>query len=49
MNEERLNSSYHKETSLLFGRVNQSTGLYTTGTSIMKELMLCYLCVFIEI
>ena len=24
-------------------------GFYTTGTSVMKELMLCYLHVFIEI
>ena len=40
---------YYTETSPLICSPNQRTGLYTTGTSVMKELMLFYLHVYIEI
>ena len=40
---------YYTKTSVSICRTNQQTGLYTTRTSVMKELMLCYLHVFIEI
>ena len=33
----------------LISRANQWTGFYTSWTSVMKELMLCYLHVFMEI
>ena len=54
MGKERLNSlmtggPYHIETSLLICKANQWTGFYTTVTSVIKKLMLCYLYVFIEI
>ena len=39
---------YYTETSLFICRTNQWTGFYTTRASVMKELMLCYLHVFIE-
>ena len=50
MSEERLNSFMTDVliTSPLIYRVNHWTGFYTTGTSVMKEFMLCYLHVFIE-
>ena len=41
--------AYHIETRSLIKRVNQWTGFCTTGTFTMKELILCYLHVFIEI
>ena len=31
---------YHKETSLSIFRVNERTGFYTIGSSVIKELML---------
>ena len=34
---------HYAETSSLIFRTNQWTGFYTTGTSVMKELMLCLL------
>ena len=40
---------YHIETRPLISRENQWTGFYTIGTFVMKELMLSYLHVFIEI
>ena len=40
---------YYTETSALICRENKWTGFYMRGTSVMKELMLCYLHVFIEI
>ena len=40
---------YYTETSPLICRTNQWTDFYTAGTSVMKELMLYYLHVFIEI
>ena len=40
---------YYTETSPLICRTNHWTGFYTTRTSVMKELMFCYLHVFIEI
>ena len=54
MSEERLNFFMMdvliiKKTRPLIYRVNQWTGFYTTRTSVMKELMLRYLYVFIEI
>ena len=45
MGEERRNSFM---TEVLSYR-NQSIGFYTTGTAVMKELILCYLYVFIKI
>ena len=40
---------YHKETSALISRTIQWTGFYMAKTSVMKELMVCYLHIFIEI
>ena len=37
---------YYTETSPLICKTNQWTGFYKTRTSVMKELMLCYLHVF---
>ena len=45
MGEERHNSFM---TEVLSYR-NQSIGFYTAGTAVMKELILCYLYVFIKI
>ena len=41
--------AYHIKTRPLIKRVNQWTSFCTTGTFTMKELILCYLHVFIEI
>ena len=40
---------YDTETSPLICRTNQWTDFYRTGTSVIKELMRCYLHLFIEI
>ena len=40
---------YFTETSPFICRTNQWTGFHTTWTSVMKELMICYLHAFIEI
>ena len=40
---------YYTETSPLICRTNQWTFFHTTGTSVMKDLILCYLPIFIEI
>ena len=45
MGEERRSSFM---TEVLSYR-NQSIGFYMTGTAVMKELILCYLYVFIKI
>ena len=40
---------YYAETIPLICRINEWTGFFMTRTFVMKELMLCYLHVFIEI